>query len=130
MWLERERRLSAARSSAAAVSFGALDTAWLQRLVDAATPEGLDDFTVTFLRGDDHRGAADGLTRTARIWVGGAVLAGCVAIAAGTSKIGLRSLAEVAVFLTAHELRHLGSTIAGARPTHRDPGAVRPRARR
>jgi len=67
--------------------------------------------------GKTHWGSADGLTRTARVW-----LAGANDVPARLGRvIELRSLLEIVLFLSAHELQHLAQYDRGERPTHRDP---------
>jgi hypothetical protein len=96
----------------------ALDTAWLEQLVDVVRPEGLaGDYLVEFLLDVQHHGFAYPERRTLRVWIARECTyplgidrprrrrAGPQP--SGPSPIVLRSLEEAVLFVAAHELRHL-----------------------
>jgi hypothetical protein len=113
----------------------ALPTAWLRQLVYQVRPEGLaGDYLVEFLPAELPHGLADPHLRLVRVYLGGEQHLQSGLAFRWRNRITARTMAEAAVYMTAHELRHLWQHEQGLRmrtePKERDADAYAARALR
>ena len=110
----------------------ALDTAWLEQLVDYCDPGLTRDWLIEFLPAELPHGLADPHRRLALVYLAGDPPPWCVYLQRNAIK--LRTGAEACVFVLAHELRHCWQHEHGIRlrtePLERDADAYAARALR
>ena len=109
----------------------ALDTAWLEQLVELVKPEGLaGEYTIYFAPDDLPHGLADPHLRLVRVYLGGEQHLQRGLAFTWRNRITCHTMAETAVYLVAHELRHLWQWENGGVPKERDADAYAARALR
>ncbi len=107
----------------------------LEQLVELVKPEGLaGDYLIEFLQDDLPHGLADPHLRLVRVYLGGEQDLQRGLAFTWRNRITARTMAEAAVYVTAHELRHLYQAEAGMRlrnePKERDADAYAARCLR
>jgi len=117
LWLHAaDRRAGRVATGRVIRNATALPTSWLEQLVELVKPEGLaGEYTIYFAPDDLPHGFADPHLRLVRIFLGGEQHLQRGYAFTWRRMITARTMAEAAVYLVAHELRHLWQYESGRR---------------